>query len=248
MRMDKLKIVLQTLLFTAMLGLLPEEALAMHISEGILPAGWAALWFAAIVPFMVRGLFVLRKAGRESAGAKPLLGVVGAAVFIISCMPIPIPFAGTCSHPCGTGLAALIVGPALAVVLASVALLLQALFLAHGGFTTLGANLFSMGVAGAFTGYGVFVLSRSLGIPRTVGLFLAGLLSDWATYAVTSFQLASTLAAPGGFEPMFVSLLVAFAPMQIPIGIIEGFLCVGAYRFIRARRPELLAALWKEAA
>jgi cobalt/nickel transport system permease protein len=219
---------------------LPEKALAMHISEGILPAPWAALWFAAAAPFLYWGLRDLKKQSRELTWFKPYIGMVGAAVFIISCMPIPIPFAGTCSHPCGTGLAAILIGPTLTVVVASIALVLQALFLAHGGLTTLGADIVSMGVAGAFSGYGIFWLSRRLGASWVAAAFLAGVLSDWSTYTVTSLQLAGALAEPGAFPSLFYAIVIAFMPTQIPLGIVEGFLCMGAYRFISARRPELL--------
>ncbi|HEY7745290.1 MAG TPA: energy-coupling factor ABC transporter permease, partial [Desulfuromonadales bacterium] len=36
--------------------LLPATANAMHISEGILPAGWAIFWFAAAAPFVAWGV------------------------------------------------------------------------------------------------------------------------------------------------------------------------------------------------
>ncbi|HSR12596.1 MAG TPA: energy-coupling factor ABC transporter permease, partial [Thermodesulfobacteriota bacterium] len=176
---------------------------------------------------------------------KPLVGLVGAAVFIISCMPIPIPTAGTSSHPCGTGLAAILIGPGLTVLVASIALTLQALFLAHGGLTTLGADIFSMGVVGALAGFWVFRIARACGAPSYAAAFLAGMLSDWATYATTAFQLAAALHGPGGFGSFFGAVLVAFVPTQIPLGVLEGFLCVGAYRFIFTRRPELLALIVK---
>ena len=54
----------------------------------------------------------------------------------------------------------LLIGPGPTVVVASIALLLQALFLAHGGLTTLGANIMSMGVVGAFSAYGIYHLLR----------------------------------------------------------------------------------------
>ena len=109
---------------------------AMHISEGILPVGWAVLWFLASLPFVVLGLRNLRIRSEKEPHFKALVGLVGAGVFVISCMPVPVPIAGTCSHPCGTGLAAILIGPSISVVVSSVALLLQALFLAHGGLTT----------------------------------------------------------------------------------------------------------------
>jgi cobalt/nickel transport system permease protein len=218
---------------------------AMHISEGILPLPWAAFWFVLSIPFLFMGLRNLRIRSEKEPHIKALVGLVGAAVFVISCMPIPVPTAGTCSHPCGTGMAAILIGPSLTVVVASIALILQALFLAHGGLTTLGADIFSMGVAGAFVGYGVFLLAKRMGAPAIVAAFLAGLLSDWATYAVTSLALGSALHADGSFGTMFLTILLAFVPTQIPLGILEGFLTAGAYRLVHNRRPEFLGMLAK---
>ncbi len=227
---------------TALWTALPAPAFAMHISEGILPVAWAGLWYALAIPFVAWGLRDLRIRSEQASSFKPLVGLVGAAVFLISCMPIPVPSAGTCSHPCGTGIAALLIGPALTVVITSVALTLQALFLAHGGLTTLGANILSMGVAGAYVGYGVYRIGRRLGLPWMAAAFMAGLLSDWATYAMTSFELAAALSGGGSFTAMLSLILVAFVPTQIPLGIFEGFLCAGALKFIRNRKPELLRA------
>src|SRR4030042_1833347 len=137
-------------------------AFAMHISEGLLPASWALFWSLLALPFVAWGLRDLRRQSEELLWVKPLVSLVGAAVFLISCMPIPVPTAGTCSHPAGTGLAAILIGPGLTVVVASIALTLQALFLAHGGLTTLGANIVSMGVAGAYMGYGAYQIGRRL--------------------------------------------------------------------------------------
>jgi len=222
------------------LCILPESAFAMHISEGILPISWALLWYAAALPFVMWGLRDLRRRSEEAPWFKPLVGLVGAAVFLISCMPIPVPSAGTCSHPCGTGIAAILIGPGLTTVVASIALTLQALFLAHGGLTTLGANIVSMGVAGAWVGWGVFTVARRLGLPWIAAAFLAGMLSDWATYATTSLELAAALHGDGPFTTMFSLILLAFVPTQLPLGILEGFLCAGVLKFVRSRRPELL--------
>ena len=83
-----------------------SNAHAMHISEGILPFNWAALWSIIAVPFVAYGLYRLRKLSAVDLSFKPLVGLMAAVVFIISCMPIPVPNAGTCSHPCGTAISA----------------------------------------------------------------------------------------------------------------------------------------------
>jgi cobalt/nickel transport system permease protein len=213
----------------------------MHISEGILPLGWAAFWFAVSAPFVMASLAKLKKESFSDHGIKPLLGMAGAAVFIISCMPVPVPTAGTCSHPAGTAMAAILVGPLYSILAATVALLLQALFLAHGGLTTLGANVFSMGVVGSLAGWGVYTGLRKMNAPMFAAAFMAGVAGDWATYAVTSFSLASALHGPGGFMGLFTTILVAFIPTQLPLGLLEGFMTAGAVVFLYNRRPELAA-------
>lgn len=224
----------------ALLLLLPSRAYAMHISEGILPPKWVLFWYLVAVPFLWWGIKDVRNKSSKDAKFKILTAMVGAAVFIISCMPIPVPTAGTCSHPCGTGLGAILIGPGPTIVVTSISLLLQALFLAHGGLTTLGADIVSMGVGGALSGYFTFILLRRLKLHFFICAFAAGLISDWVTYAITSVALAAGLHGEGGFLRMFMAVIVAFIPTQIPLGALEGFVSAGAYRFIKSRRPELL--------
>jgi cobalt/nickel transport system permease protein len=229
----------------AVLGLAfwPAPAHAMHLAEGILPASWAGAWFLVAIPFVAWGLRTIRRRREQNPQAMTMVAMVGAAVFVISCMPVPIPWLGSCSHPCGTGLGALLIGPSPTVVVASVALLLQALFLAHGGLTTLGANIVSMGVVGAYTAYGTFRCLRAARAPVFAAALAAGLVSDWATYATTSLQLSTALHADGTLWAMTAAVMLAFVPTQLPLGIAEGVLTAVAYRFVLARRPELLGTI-----
>jgi cobalt/nickel transport system permease protein len=207
----------------------------MHIKEGLLPTPWVGAWFVFAAPFFFWGLRDIRLKSQKDLRYKSVVALVGAAVFIISCMPVPVPIAGTCSHPAGTGLAVLLIGPAATVVVSSIALTLQALFLAHGGLTTLGANLFSMGIAGAFASYGVFLLARRLRVPIFWAAFAAGLTADWITYACTSVELAAAFQGSQSFAELFTTFLIAFSPTQLPLGILEGFLTAIAYQFLTTR-------------
>ncbi len=220
-----------------------SEAHAMHISEGILPFTWAALWFAVAAPFVAYGLYRLKKLSAADLSFKPLVGLMAAVVFIISCMPVPVPSAGTCSHPCGTGISGILLGPAISTLVASVALLIQALFLAHGGLSTLGANIVSMGVAGSFTGFSLFKLLRSLRVNIAVAGFIAGLFADWATYLATSAELASGIKGDSPFPPLFWKILIAFVPTQLPLGILEGAMTAGMIMLLYKKRPDLLVKM-----
>lgn len=221
--------------------ILPASAFAMHISEGILPFSWAAFWYAVSAPFLALGLRELAKRSQHDLSSKPLAGMVAAVVFVISCMPVPVPIAGTCSHPCGTGLAAILLGPLLGVVVAAVALLIQALFLAHGGLTSWGGNLFAMGVVGSLAGYTLFRIGRGLGLGLVASAFLAGLAADWGTYAATAGILAAGIRGSDPFLPLFGKIMLAFVPTQLPLGIIEGAITAGMVSLLKKKRPDLLA-------
>jgi len=223
------------------LVLWPMSAHAMHLSEGILPINWAGLWLLVAAPFVYGGLRTIKRRRAEDPRAMTMVAMVGAAIFVISCMPVPIPWIGTCSHPCGTGLGALLIGPGPTVVVASIALLLQAMLLAHGGLTTLGANIVAMGVAGAFCAYGVFRCLRMVQVPIFVAALAAGMISDWATYATTSWELSTALHGTGSLWAMFAAVMAAFMPTQLPLGIAAGIVTALAYRFVLERRPELIS-------
>lgn len=220
-----------------------QDAHAMHISEGILPFNWAAAWFVVAMPFVGYGLYRLRKMSEADLSFKPLVGLMAAVVFIISCMPIPVPTAGTCSHPCGTGISGIFLGPAISTLVAAVALLIQALFLSHGGLSTLGANIISMGIMGSFTGYLTFRGLRVFRANLWIAGFMAGLFADWATYLATSAELASGIRGDSPFLPLFYKIMIAFIPTQLPLGILEGAMTAGMVVLLYKKRPDLLVKM-----
>ena len=142
----------------------------------------------------------------------------GAFAFVLSALKIPS-VSGSCSHPTGVGLGAILFGPLVMTVLGLIVLLFQALLLAHGGLTTLGANTFSMAIAGPIVSWLVYKLLRKAKAPAAVAVFAAAALGDLFTYVVTSLQLA---VVNGGL----VKFLTIFAVTQIPLAIAEGLLTV----------------------
>ncbi len=245
MKIQNLKKIKVQVFISALFGcfLFAGNAYAMHISEGILPFNWAALWFVVAAPFVAYGLYRLKKLSTVDLSFKPLVGLMAAVVFIISCMPIPVPTAGTCSHPCGTGISGILLGPAISIIITAAALLIQALFLAHGGLSTWGADIVSMGVMGSFAGYLTFRALRSLKINMAVSGFMAGLFADWATYLTTSVELASGIRGDSPFMPLFWKILIAFIPTQLPLGILEGAMTAGMVVLLYKKRPDLLVKM-----
>jgi cobalt/nickel transport system permease protein len=231
--------------------LLPHAAYAMHITEGILPPRWAIFWFVLIMPFIVIGTFKLKKSKKEVPGFLPLVGLVGAAVFVFSCFPIPVIGLNgmATAHPAGTGMSAMLLGPFVSVVIAGIALFIQALFLAHGGITTLGVNIFSMGVLGSFSGYFAFRLAQRMGMKLFWCGFAAGVVSDIFTYMGTSiglgllvleggesFSIAIMDSAKAMLEIFVVFMTTSQGPLCVAEGIVVGF----AISYVYKVRPGIL--------
>ena len=145
---------------------------AMHIMEGYLPGGFCIAWGVICLPFLWMGFRSIRKSLNENRRVLPLLAMAGAFIFVISSLKIPS-VTGSCSHMTGTGLGALLFGPGAVSILGLIVLLFQAILLAHGGLTTLGANVFSMAVAGPFVSYGIYRLCQKGGVNKRLAVFLA---------------------------------------------------------------------------
>ncbi|MFD3545771.1 energy-coupling factor ABC transporter permease [Streptomyces sp. NPDC058655] len=204
----------------------------MHIAEGFLPPLHAVAWGAASAPFVVHGVRALTREVKANPESTLLLGASGAFTFVLSALKIPS-VTGSCSHPTGTGLGAILFRPPIMAVLGTITLLFQALLLAHGGLTTLGANVFSMAIAGPWAGYGVYRLLRAWGVPLMVTVFCGAFFADLITYCVTSVQLA--LAFPdqaSGFAGSLVKFGEIFALTQIPLAVSEGLLTVLVMRLL----------------
>jgi cobalt/nickel transport system permease protein len=112
-------------------------------------------------------------------------------------------------------------------VLAAIGLIFQALLLAHGGLTTLGANLFSLGVVGPVCTWLLFSVSRKIGLRWEVSCGVAACAGDLATYLTTSLQLALAFPAPsGGIAASFLKFAGIFSFTQVPIAVAEALLTV----------------------
>jgi cobalt/nickel transport system permease protein len=206
-------------------GVIPVAG-AMHIMEGYLPAGYCIMWGAFCIPFLVIGWQSIKKTLAAHRKSITILAITGAYIFVLSSLKIPS-VTGSCSHMTGTGLGAILFGPTAVSILGIIVLIFQAILLAHGGLTTLGANCFSMAIAGPLVSLGLYKLCKTLKAPRAVSIFIAAMIGDLFTYCVTSVQLALAYPSPqGGVLTSALKFLGVFAPTQVPLAVIEGILTV----------------------
>lgn len=216
----------------ALIMALGTNVYAMHISEGFLPPTWCAVYFVLSAPFIIIGINHIKKKTAKNRDIKMLLGLVAAYSFILSAMKLPS-VTGSCSHATGTGLSAMLFGPFVTAVVGLLVLTFQAILLAHGGITTLGANVFSMGIVGPIVSYILFNTLKNKN--KKAAIFLAAMVGDLATYLTTSVQLALSFPSPtGGVLVSFVKFVSIFAITQIPLAIVEGIITVMIFEFIES--------------
>ena len=168
---------------------------------------------------------------REHPEQKMTVALSGAFIFLLSSMKLPS-MTGSSSHPTGTGLSAVLYGVSATSFLALIVLIFQAILLAHGGITTLGANVFSMGIFGPLCGILVWNVMRRAGAGIAVSMLGAAVFADLCTYVCTSVQMGLNW---GGYS----EFLTTFAITQIPLSIMEGILFYMFANSLLNNKPEV---------
>lgn len=222
---------------------IPKTVFAMHIMEGFLPVKWCISWGAICIPFIVVGYFSIKKRISVNPKVKMLIAMAGAFAFVLSALKIPS-VTGSCSHPTGVGLGAILFGPTVMSVLGLIVLIFQALLLAHGGITTLGANTFSMAVVGPLVSYFLYKLLKKMKVSMSIAVFTSAMMGDLMTYITTSIELALAFPdATGGFVASLIKFMGIFALTQIPLAISEGILTVIIFNVLTKYNKEELIEL-----
>ena len=125
----------------------------MHIPDGYLGPPTYLAAYAACVPLWAIAARRLRE--RLSARRVPLLAIASAFSFLVMMFNVPLP-GGTTGHAVGASLAAIILGPEIATIAVSIALIIQAFFFGDGGILAIGANCFNMAVVIPYVSYAIY--------------------------------------------------------------------------------------------
>ena len=126
-------------------------------------------------------------------------------------------------------------------MLSTIVLVFQALLIAHGGFTTLGANCVSMGIIGPLCGLLIWKLLRKAGAGVFISMFGAAAVADFMTYVVTAIQMTLNVvtANNASFVDAFVDFMSVYAVTQIPLAIIEGLILGMFAQYLSTTRPDV---------
>ncbi len=221
---------------------LSSPVYAMHIIEGFLSPTMCIAWGAVSLPFVIWGLAKLKKTFDANPKAIVIFALCAAFAFVLSALKIPS-VSGSSSHPTGVGLGAILFGPLAMSVVSLIILLFQAILLAHGGLTTLGANLFSMGIAGPVFSFIIYKLFIKLRIRKDISVFTAAFVGCMITYITTSLQLALEYPESGNILVSLYKFLGIFAITQIPLAIVEGIVTVVVFQVVEKYNGTLINGL-----
>jgi cobalt/nickel transport system permease protein len=221
----------------------------MHIPDGYLsPSTCAVLYAGAVVGWYG----ALRRIRRTlTARMVPLISVFAAFSFVLMMFNLPLP-GGTTGHALGVTIAAVVIGPAGAIMSISIAIAIQALFFGDGGLTTLGANCFNMAIVGSLVAYATYRLIASGAAissrRRVVAAAIAGYLATNAAafIAAVEFGIQPLLFHNARGVPLYApyTLSVAIPAMMIGhlaiAGVAEGGIAAGLVAYLQVADPSLL--------
>lgn len=206
----------------------------MHIPDGFLDLPTAATTGALAVTGVGAALW---QAKRSLPQRKvPLLGVTAAFVFAAQMLNFPVA-AGTSGHLVGGVLAAVLLGPAPAVIVMTCVLVLQCFLFQDGGASALGANIFNMGIIGVIAGYVVYAATRRLA-GGLHGVLLGAAFAGWCSTVLAAICCAGELALSGRVK--WSLALPAMGGVHMLIGLGEGIITALVLAAVAKARPELL--------
>jgi cobalt/nickel transport system permease protein len=201
----------------------------MHLSDGFVPMDWCAAGYVVTAILVAIGLRRLREEDL------PKIALVTAAFFVTSVIHLPLGI--TSVHAVMTGLVGAVLGSYAGIAI-FIGLVMQAMLLGHGGFTTLGINTVSLAVPALLFGV---AFRRMLAWPA--------LRSRTSLRWVVSVALgAGSLLASLALQSVVLYLTVDEIPMiagvwfagHAALAGIEGILTAGIVDFLLRVKPELL--------
>ena len=223
----------------------------MHIPDGYLSPSTCAVLYAGAGLGWYRALRRIRRT--LTARMVPLISVFAAFSFVLMMFNLPLP-GGTTGHALGVTIAAIVIGPAGAIMSISIAIAIQALFFGDGGVTTLGANCFNMAIVGSLVAYATYrVISSGAALTsrrRLVATAIAGYLATNVAAFVTAveFGIQPLLFHDARGVPLYApyTLGVAIPAMMIGhlaiAGVAEALIAAGLVAYLQVADPSLLQA------
>lgn len=201
----------------------------MHLSDGLLPLWQAAIYWILTVVVLALYMYKLSKV-EEKEKVMVNTAILAAVTIAASSISIPSPF-GVPIHLFIIPLVVILLGPLSGVTVAFLCFIVQYFLLGMGGFTSLGANVVTMGIVMSFSTYYFYRFTRELDERLSIfsGTFLGIIM---ATVAQVLILLAAGVAT-------LEVLLVTLVPFYLFVGVIEGITNIFIILSIFKLKPEM---------
>lgn len=210
----------------------------MHVPDGYLDApASVATGVIALAGFTL----AMRHLRREHPADDrvPMAGLVAAFIFAAQMVNFSVG-GGTSGHLMGGALAAVLLGPATAIVCLSGVLIVQALFFADGGLTALGTNITLLALVGVLVGWLVFLAVTAV-LPRSsVSVCLGAVAGAFVSVPVAATVFAALFAMAGTAPVEIGQVFMAMVGWHALIGIGEAAISGLVVAAVLTVRPDLV--------
>jgi cobalt/nickel transport system permease protein len=211
--------------------------LAMHIPDGFIDGPTSLI--AGLIAIVGVAWCVRKTSETLSDRDIPVVGLAAAFIFAAQMLNFPVAN-GTSGHLLGGVLAAVLVGPWAGALAVTVVLVVQALLFADGGLSALGLNVINMGLAGAFAGYGLFLVLRKVLGARTWSVTPAAGIAAFLVPIIASILFTVEYAIGGNDAVSVGTVAAAMIGVHALIGIGEGVISGLAIGAVMSMRPDLV--------
>lgn len=212
----------------------------MHVPDGFLDAQTSILTGAIAVGALA---LAMRRTRSESAAelGVPMIALTATTIFAAQMVNFPVGD-GVSGHLLGGALAAVLVGPAAAMLCLSLVLIVQATLFADGGVGALGTNIVLFAVVGVLVGWGVFLLAVRLLPERRWSLAAAAGAGALASVPAAALVFSALFAVAGAAAVDVPALFAAMFGWHLLIGVGEAAITALVLSAMLAVRPDLAYA------
>jgi len=212
----------------------------MHMADALLsPAVGATMWAGSVatIGYSSRKL-------KENIDNKtiPLMGVMGAFIFVAQMINFTIPVTGSSGHIGGGMILTIMLGPYAAFLALASVLTVQALFFADGGLLALGCNIWNMGIYPCFLVYPLIYKPIAGDGTSARRISIAAITSVIIALQLGAFSVVLETLLSGKSELPFGTFVLLMQPIHLVIGLVEGIITAGIINYVRKARPEIIEA------
>jgi cobalt/nickel transport system permease protein len=209
----------------------------MHIPDGFIDlpvSGAAAVVSGAAITVALR-----KSRGSMEQEIAPMAGLTAVFIFAVQMLNFPVA-AGTSGHLLGGALAAILVGPWVALLAMTVVLALQAFIFADGGLSAIGLNILNMGVLTVLVGWIVFKFVLKILPKKNSSVVTASAIAAFISVPVSALGFVFEYAIGGSGIIDLDKVLGAMLSVHLLIGIGEAVITALTIGAVLATRSDLV--------